>query len=193
MRVDLKKLRRKATDFQFSSWNKQPIAAILPAYYEWMHTVNCKIADAIDGTHLYGVQHSDGRMEFWIYRTGGHYERVSAPSKALTAIADDPNVNVMVSDDTEARAILRALGLLNKFTERGNLPGPGLQLLAHDGLRTHWLAVIFVHGLPNKRDNGFLVHLLPRSRFNDPDASQAFITNVKAEYERRGIRVIVHS
>lgn len=192
MKVDVKKLRKRSSGAQISTWTKKPTAAVLPDYHKWMHTVNCKIADAINGNHLYGVKIPNGQMEFWMYRPGGKYEKVAGASQALTAIARDPDVVVEVSLDSDAKLLLSELGIADRFTQEGHLPGETLQVMAFDGHPTHHIVVTFFHGFPLSKDNGFVVHLLPRSKFPDPRAGHVVVKNLRETREAQGVRVIVH-
>jgi hypothetical protein len=108
----------------------------------------------------------------------------------IDAIARDPNLNVIVSDDKEAKAVLLALGLLNHFTPPRS-SGAEVQMIAYDGVKTHLVAAFFYHGFEKKKDNGFSVNLMPRGAF-PAHANHQLIENMKKNFETGGVRATVH-
>lgn len=190
IRADMEKLRNKAQDFQTHEWSSKPTPTMFPAYCQWMHSVNCQLADAVPGKFLYALKLLDGSFEMWLYEPGGNYKKLPAPSRSLVAISKDPDLNVEVSDDKEARLVLEELGLLEKFTQHGNFPGIGVQILGRDTHPTHLVIAMFFHGFAQKRDNGFLVTLFPKSAAPGTGAAVP-VKNLRAQHEANGLRVTV--
>ena len=96
----------------------------------------------------------------------------------------------MIDDDTVAKSVLLELGLINKFLN-GDLLTKRVDALAFDGIPTHHLVALRFHGFEEKKDNGYAVKLLPKSGFSDPRANHTLIGNMKEEYEKAGIPVII--
>jgi len=109
--------------------------------------------------------------------------------KSLTAIANDPDISVEITDNKEAKAVLLKLGLIQHFSRDTGFPNA--QMLAHDGLKTHLLAAVLFQGHKKKKDNGFIVYLLPRSGFDDPRANHTMIKNMKEDFESKGMRATI--
>lgn len=190
IRADMDKLRKKAQDFQVHEWTGKPTRETFSAYCRWIHTVNCQLADAVPGKFLYALKLLDGTFEMWLYEPRGKHKKLPAPSRSIESITKDPHLNVEVSDDKEAALILEHLGLLERFTQHGNFPGTGLQILGWDSHPTHLVLAMFFHGFMDRKDNGFHVTLFPKSAAPGTLCAKP-IETLKAQNEAKGIRVVV--
>ena len=90
----------------------------------------------------------------------------------MKPLSKSPNEIVEISDDTDAKALLVQLGVINKFPESPNLSEPWAARVGYADHPTHWIMATLFTGFPNAIDNGYVIYCLPKSQFALPDANQ---------------------
>lgn len=180
----------KAQDIK---WSQKPTAAILPVYNEWMKTVLCQVADAVDGKILYALPGINGKgtVEVWIYEPRGKYYPADCKDrmkKTVKNLRQNPSAEIHVPGEKYARSVLFEMGLLDRFQESG-LPGREVQFAVSDALPSHFMIAMKFSGFPEMKDNGMALRFLPRSDVRDLVALRSGILSRQFEYERDGVRM----
>ncbi len=183
----------KAQDIK---WSQKPTAAILPVYNEWMKTVLCQVADAVEGKILYALPGIKGKgtVEVWIYEPRGKYYPADCKDrmkKTVKNLRQNPEAQMAVPGEKDSRSVLFEMGLLERFQESG-FPGKEVQFVVSDALSSHFMIAMRFSGFPEMKDNGMALHFLPRSEAKDLDAIKGGIWGKKPEYDRDGVRMVVH-
>ena len=82
----------------------------------------------------------------------------------LQLLANDPDEIFEFRSDKEAAALLLEANLLDRFAKNPN-PGRSWFSLACIMGGTHFIVGVLYTGFPDAKDNGYLAHCFPRSRF----------------------------
>jgi hypothetical protein len=85
------------------------------------------------------------------------------------------NETVSIRDDRNARAFLVEHGI--QQPETSHLTEPSVALVEDRRNPTHWIVCMIHVGHKNPADNGYLIHCLPKSRFNH-DMYKEFISTL---------------
>jgi hypothetical protein len=69
-------------------WDGKPTRAVIPEYRKWMHTVNQKIADGIEGKVLWILHSGKRRWEYWSYTPGMRRPRLLKKARRAPSLHD---------------------------------------------------------------------------------------------------------
>jgi hypothetical protein len=86
----------------------------------------------------------------------------------MQPLSDTPHEPRETLDDSEARALLVQLGLLDRLldlTRKPELPEPRADVVCDTNHLTHWILGIHYRGYSAAADNGYAVRCLPKSRY----------------------------
>ena len=149
-----------------TEWSAKPTVDIIPKYTEWMHSVLCKIADAVQGKILYGVKTGPRERDFetWLYEPGGKYyladgeERIETTLKTLSK---NPDAVVAMDNDRDVKAFLYHFGLYKTFSASG-LPGGEVQVFSADLTPTHFFVFYWYSGFQESKDMATVFNRYPK-------------------------------
>ena len=97
----------------------------------------------------------------------------------LEVLDQNPDTVIVFREDKDATALLLETGIIGKFCKNPFPTEPWFSFVAYGDHCTHFIIGVLFTGYSDPKENGYMAHCLPKSRFSTKQANEWIISTFK--------------